>query len=86
MSNVLFDFHFSQNFLLLIGYQQVQFYFQQDSVHNLSVTEHCSCRFVIALYMSFCVSCMLDRYKAMTDPEEAPAPPASPAILGKKTS
>ena len=28
MSNVLFDFHFSQNFLLLIGYQQVQFYFQ----------------------------------------------------------
>ena len=29
---------------------------------------------------------MLDRYKAMTDPEEAPAPPASPAILGKKTS
>ena len=48
------------NFLYLIGYQQAQFYSQQDIVHIMLVTDHCitlSC--VIAPQMSLCVSYIL---------------------------
>ena len=48
------------NFLYLIGYQQAQFYSQQNIVHIMLVTDHCitlSC--VIAPQMSLCVSYIL---------------------------